>query len=57
MRLSLVNSVGDDVKDCNCADLVHVFVLVCQVSCIFLRIPDFINEDTVDFTMNVTKKL
>ena len=52
-----MNSVGDDVKDCNCADLVHVFVLVCQVSCIFLRIPDFINEDTVDFTMNVTKKL
>ena len=31
-------------KDCNCADLVHVFVFscVCQVSCIFLRVPDFI---------------
>ena len=54
-----MNSVGDDVqqKTAILPNLVHVFVLVCQVSCIFLRIPDFINEDAVDFTMNVTKKL
>ena len=59
MRLSLVNFVGDDVQKTAIVPTLCMYLClcVCQVSCIFLRIPDFINEDAVDFTTNVTKKL
>ena len=59
LRLSLVNFVGDDVQKTAIVPTLCMYLClcVCQVSCIFLRIPDFINEDAVDFTTNVTKKL
>ena len=59
MGLSLVNFVGDDVQKTAIVPTLCMYLClcVCQVSCIFLRIPDFINEDAVDFTTNVTKKL